>query len=360
MRVLALNPGSSRMKGTLVEHGVVRDSASWPGADEVSDEGAVDDAVRRWGHPDVVAVRFVHGGSRDRPELVDAELLRELEQLTPLAPLHQPLSLGVARAARSVLPDVPLVAAFDTAFHRGMPAAAARYALPRSWSERFTRHGFHGLSCRCALRRTAGVLGVDPAEVRMLCCHLGSGVSVTAIRRGASADTSMGFTPLEGAAMSTRSGTVDPGLLLHLLESGEVDRSALADALQHRSGLAGLSGTSGDVREVLAARERGDRDAELALGVFTHRLRREIGACAMSLDGLDAIAFTGGVAENQPGLLGEILDGLGLLGLAVDRERLFDSGDRLVSAPGTAAAVLVLESREDLELARDAQDALRR
>ncbi|MFC7342928.1 acetate/propionate family kinase [Saccharopolyspora griseoalba] len=359
MRVLALNPGSSRMKGTLVERGVAHDSASWPGADESSDERAVDDAVRRWGHPDAVAVRFVHGGSRARPELVDDDLLARLARLTPLAPLHQPLSLGVASAARSVLPDVPVVASFDTAFHRGLPKAAARYALPRTWSERFTRHGFHGLSCRYALRHTSDVLGVHPGEVRMLCCHIGSGVSVTAVRRGTSADTSMGFTPLEGAVMSTRSGSVDPGLLLHLLDSGEVDLAALADALQHRSGLAGLSGTSGDVREVLAARARGDRDAALAIDVFTHRLRREIGSCAMSLDRLDAIAFTGGVAENQPGLLGEILDGLAPLDLTVDRELLFGSGDRLVSEPGTGAAVLVVESREDLELARDARDALR-
>lgn len=362
MRVLTLNPGSASMKAALVVDGAAVAADSWAVADTVGDEHAIRDVLRRWERPDGVAVRFVHGGSRAGPQLLDESLLQGLSSLTPLAPLHQPLSLDAARLVHEALPEVPAVACFDTAFHRRLPEAAARYALPRTWTrqDRLRRYGFHGLSCRYALRRAAGLLDQEEAELRMVCCHIGSGVSVTALRGGASTDTSMGFTPMEGAVMATRSGSVDPGLLLHVLAAGEIDVATMIEVLQRRSGLAGMTGTSGDFREVLAARAAGDLDAALAVDVFAHRLRREIGAVAMSLDRLDAVVFTGGVAEHQPALLGEFLDGMGLLGLSADADRLGGEGDRSVNPTHEVVAVLVIRAREDLELAREAEEVLMR
>ncbi|NKQ51789.1 acetate kinase [Amycolatopsis sp. K13G38] len=354
MRVLTLNPGSSSMKAALIEDGTTVGVQTWDAADAVADDRAVRAAVRRWGRPDAAAVRFVHGGSRPGPALVDDRLLRQLERLGSLAPLHQPLSAGIARLVRVTLPDLPVVACFDTSFHSGLPEAASKYPLPKAWTaqNRLRRYGFHGLSCQYATRRCAELLADD--GLRILCCHIGSGVSVTAIRAGASADTSMGFTPLEGAAMATRSGSVDPGLLLYLLGTGDMDLPRLTDALYHRSGLAGMTGTSGDFREILAARASGDRDAGAAVEVYLHRLRREIGAAAMSLDRLDAVVFTGGVAEHQPWLLAELTDGLSVLGLEIDAGRLRNAGDRVISPDGAAVTLLSITAREDLELARAA------
>ncbi len=352
MRVLTLNPGSSSLKAALHDGDVV-DTRTWQAADARADERAVSQALAEWGPPGCVAVRFVHGGSRPGPVVLDDAVLRELERLSPLAPLHQPLSVDVARVVRGLLPGTPVVGCFDTSFHTGLPAAAARYPLPRAWTSqnRLRRYGFHGLSCRHALRRAAELLDRAADELRLVVAHIGAGVSVTAIRGGASVDTSMGFTALEGAAMATRSGSVDPGLLLHVLETGEVTVPQLAHVLHRESGLAGMTGTSGDLRDVLAARDAGDHNAREALEVYVHRLRREIGAAAMSLDRLDAVVFTGGVAEHQPGVVGEILAGCGVLGLRAALPA--GNGDRVVR-PGDGPAVLVVTAREDLELCRGA------
>ncbi|KAA9153458.1 acetate kinase [Amycolatopsis acidicola] len=355
MRALTLNPGSSSLKAALVADGEVVRADSWDVTDVATDHDAVRVAFGELGEPEAISVRFVHGGSRPGPVLLDEETLAQLEKLSGLAPLHQPLSLDAARLARGWRPGVPLVGCFDTSFHSGLPAAAARYALPREWTAqgRLRRYGFHGLSCQYAARRCAKLLGSPRA--RLLCCHIGSGVSVTAIRGERSFDTSMGFTPLDGAVMATRSGSVDPGLLLHVLGTGEIDPAGLADVLYHHSGLAGMTGTSGDLREILAAREAGDEQAAAAVEVFLHRLRREMGAVAMSLDRLDAIVFTGGVAEHRPGLLGELVAGLGLLGVTVDPARVDDEGDRLLSPDGAAVRLFCLRAREELELARGAE-----
>ncbi|TNC24808.1 acetate/propionate family kinase [Amycolatopsis alkalitolerans] len=354
MRILTLNPGSSTMKAALIDEGAPVHAETWDAADAVADDTVVRQAIERWGRPDGVAIRFVHGGSRGGPALVDEELLHQLDRLGSLAPLHQPLSAEVARLVRAALPDVPVIACFDTSFHSGLPDAAARYALPKAWTaqNRLRRYGFHGLSCQYAARRCAELLAMP--QVHMLCCHIGSGVSVTAIRGGASVDTSMGFTPLEGAVMATRSGSVDPGLLLYVLGTGEVDLESLTDTLYHHAGLAGMTGTSGDLREVLAARAAGDAEAAAAVRVYLHRLRREIGAAAMSLQRLDAVVFTGGVAEHQPELLAELAGGLSLLRVEIDASRLAGEGDRLISPPGARVAVFTITAREDLELAREA------
>jgi acetate kinase len=332
MRTLTVNPGSSSLKVSLVDDGVAVGQWSrqdWNGMPEPSEVEAV-------GPVDAIAVRFVHGGDRPGPVVLDAVAQQELRDLAPLAPIHQPRSLLMAEALRGWWPDAPLVACFDTSFHTSLPASASTYPIPREWTRKFgvRRYGFHGLSCANALRTTAETLGRHPEDVAMICCHLGSGVSVTAIDGGHSVDTSMGFTPLDGVAMATRPGALDPGLLLHLAREMSLDE--LDDGLNHHSGLAGMSGAGGDVREVLAARAQGSPDADLAVRVYLHRLRREIAAVRTSLPRLDALVLTGGVAEHQPGLLDELAHGLEFLG--VDP--------------------IVTPAREDLEMARQTEEIL--
>lgn len=358
MRVLTLNPGSSSMKATMVADGTAVGWTAWNSAEP----WVVADAVHRWAEPDVIAVRFVHGGAQKEPALIDDGLLAELERLSPLAPVHQPLSLAIAHEARRLLPEVPVVACFDTAFHANLPEPAARYPLPREWTRqnRLRRYGFHGLSVQYAVRRTAELLGSSPEELNLVCCHLGAGVSVTAVREGVSVDTSMGFTPLEGAAMATRSGSVDPGLLLHVMKTAPMTVDEMTDALYHRSGLAGMSGTDGDLRSVLTAAAAGSKDAKLAIEVYLHRLRREIGAAVASLDRLDAVVFTGGGAEHQPELVARLIDELGVFGLRIGDTAERATGDRVVSPFSASVAVVIVLTREDLELARGAEQALAR
>ncbi|MFE0020862.1 acetate/propionate family kinase [Amycolatopsis sp. NPDC059021] len=360
MRVLTLNPGSSSLKAAMVADGTAVGRSAWETKSSTVDEQVVADALGRWREVEAVAVRFVHGGSRGEPVLVDDELFDALERLGRLAPLHQPQSVALTRAVRRACPAIPVVACFDTSFHVELPAAAAHYPLAREWTRqgRLRRYGFHGLSCQYVARRAVEMLGLDPGVARLVCCHLGAGVSVTAIHGGRSVDTSMGFTPLEGPAMATRSGSIDPGLLLHVMETASMSPAGMADALYRHSGLAGMSGTSGDLREVRAAASAGEPDAVLALAVYLHRLRREIGAVAMSLPGLDAIVFTGGVAEYQPDLVATLAEGLGLLGVEVDEGRCAADGDRVVSPDHAAVTALILRAREDLELARGAEQVL--
>ncbi|WP_410582560.1 acetate/propionate family kinase [Amycolatopsis sp. lyj-108] len=358
MRVLTLNPGSSSLKASLVHEGNPVGWAAWSLPEAGDDATVVAQALDRWSTVDAVVVRFVHGGGLTGPERLDDATLGALEQLVPLAPLHQPRALGLARAVLRLRPSLPVVAAFDTAFHAGLPAAAAQYPLPRDWTRQghLRRYGFHGLSCRHAARRAAELLSVTAP--RLVCCHIGAGVSVTAIRDGRSVDTSMGFTPLEGPAMATRSGSVDPGLLLHIMRTAPMSVEEMEDTLYHRSGLAGMSGTDGDLRSVLALADTGDPDATAALEVYLHRIRREIGAMAVALDRLDAIVFTGGVTAHQPELLARLAAPLGVLGIAVDPARCLAEGDRVVSPDGAPVTAFVLDTGEDVELARDAEDVL--
>ncbi|MDI5975889.1 acetate/propionate family kinase [Amycolatopsis magusensis] len=360
MRILTLNPGSSSLKASLVDDGVAHGWATWELAEARDDARAVRDALGRWADLDAVAVRFVHGGARKEPTLLDDSRLAALDRLVPLAPVHQPLSLAVARTVRQTRPELPVVACFDTAFHATLPEAAAHYPLPRAWTRqnRLRRYGFHGLSCQYAVRRAAELLGRSVTGLQLVCCHVGAGVSVTAVKNGHSVDTSMGFTPLEGAMMATRSGSVDPGLLLHVMSTAPMTPGEMADALNHRSGLAGMSGTNGDLRAVLAAKAAGEEDADLAYAVYLHRLRREIGAAAMSLDRLDALVFTGGVAEFQPDVIRAVAGGLPVLGVHAGDVTPPAGEDGVLSEPGAPVAVLTVVPREDLEIAQGAQDML--
>jgi acetate kinase len=310
---------------------------------------------------DAVGHRVVHGGTRYRGGvLIDSAVERELRALVDLAPLHQPKSLAGVEAVSALLPGVPAVACFDTAFHAAMPAAAATYPVPAEWRERHgvRRYGFHGLSHRYAARRAAELLGREPAGLRVVTCHLGAGASLAAVHSGRSVDTTMGFTPLEGLMMATRSGSVDPGLVLWLQQHAGLSAADIGDALEHRSGLAGLAGTA-DMQAVIERAAAGDQAAELAFAVYIHRLRAGIAAMTAALSGVDAVVFTAGVGENAPAVRAAALAGLGYLGLAIDPDRNATArADADIGAGGAAAATLVVSAREDLEIASEVRRVL--
>jgi acetate kinase len=352
VRILVVNAGSSSLKLRLLGPGdALLEEADVDAPRSTVDEAALRDWIAGAGAIDAVGHRIVHGGERFRAATrIDDEVVAALRDLTGLAPLHQPKSLAALDAVTRALPDTPAVACFDTAFHATLPAAAATYAVPAAWRERWgvRRYGFHGLSHAYAARRA------DAA--RVVTCHLGAGASLCAVRDGRSVDTTMGFTPLEGLVMATRSGSVDPGLLLWLLERESVSVGEMAEALEHDAGLLALAGTA-DMREVIARAADGG-EARLALDVYVHRLRAGIAAMAAALGGLDALVFTGGVGERAPAVRAAAAEGLAFLGVAIDAAAndAADEGD--ISAPGATARTLVVRAREDLEIARQARAAL--
>jgi acetate kinase len=264
------------------------------------------------------------------------------------------------RAVAELLPDQPAVAAFDTSFHATIPDEAATYALPREWNRRYRlrRYGFHGLSHAYAARRAASLIGRDLEGLRIVTCHLGAGASLCAVVDGRSVDTTMGFTPLAGLVMQTRAGSVDPGLLLWLLDHANVDATTLAQVLEHRSGLKGLSGTTGDLRDLLAAREGGEADARLAFDVYVHRLVREVGSMTASAGGLDLLVFTGGMGEHSPLLRSATCARLAHLGVALDEDANQATSDADVSAPGARVRTVVVTAAEDLEVSREVRRVL--
>ena len=364
MPVLTVNAGSSSVKLALIGGGnELLDSAelSAPSAQVDRDElGRL--IATRFGGAGAVAHRVVHGGERFRDAVViDDAVVAQLRALSDLAPLHQPKSLAGVDAVRAVAPGLPAVACFDTAFHATIPEAAHTYALPAPWRERWglRRYGFHGLSHSWIARRVTELLGAAGAPARIVSCHLGAGASLCAIRDGESLDTTMGFTPLEGVVMATRSGSVDPGLLLWLLEREAVSEREMAEALEHSSGLLGLAG-SADMAAVLRAAEGGEERAVLALGVYLHRLRAAIAAMAAALGGLDVLVFTGGVGEHAPAIRARAADGLRFLGVALDdrANRSPRTPDDEITGDGASVRTLVLRAREDLEMARQARAAL--
>ena len=248
---------------------------------------------------------------------------------------------------------MPAIACFDTAFHHRMPAAAATYAIPLEWRERWSirRYGFHGLSHAYAARRAAELAGQPLEALRIVSCHLGSGSSLAAVRGGRSVDTTMGFTPLEGLVMGTRAGTVDPGLILWLIRNGGLDADAVNDGLERHSGLLALAG-SADMREVLAA------GGGAALDIYLHRLRALIAAMAAAMDGLELLVFTGGIGEHAAPVRSGAAEGLSFLGVAVDGDLNQGTGDREIGRPGAAVRTLVVTAREDLEIARQVRELL--
>jgi acetate kinase len=279
--------------------------------------------LRGWDKLDVVGHRIVHGGtSFTGPVRIDDAVRAQLQDLTDLAPLHQPKSLAALDAVTAQLPDVAAVASFDTAFHTTIPAAAATYAVPLEWRDRYAirRYGFHGLSHAYCSHRAAQLLDRPLEGLRIITCHLGAGASLAAVVDGRSVDTTMGFTPLEGLVMATRCGTVDPGLVLWLQEHEHLSSHEVATALEERSGLTALAGT-GDMRDVEAAADRGDPAAVLALDVYTHRLVGSIGAMSAATGGVDVLVFTGGVGEHSAMVWRRAVERLGFLGVAIDLHR---------------------------------------
>jgi acetate kinase len=309
------------------------------------------------GEIEAVGHRVVHGGPRlTESVLVDDDVLAYLDSIEDLAPLHNPRAVAGIRAVRTLLPGLPEVVCFDTTFHADLPPAARTYALPKDWNERWglRRYGFHGLSHAHAVRRGAELVDRPVEDLRIVSCHLGAGASLAAVVGGRSVDTTMGFTPAEGLVMATRSGSVDPGLLLWLLEHGGLSPAELGEALEHHSGLEGLSGISGDLRDIESARSQGDPDASLAFDVFVHRLRREIGAMAASAGGLDLLVLTGGIGERSPEVRSAVAPGLAFLGVEIDEEASRrTTSDADISAPGAAVRTVVVTASEETEIARE-------
>jgi acetate kinase len=362
MRILVVNAGSSSLKLRVLDpDNRIVGAEDLPAPRGQADNVAVARAVGGFGTVDAVGHRIVHGGTRySRPVRIDREVVEHLRALTDLAPLHQPKSLAALAAVQAALPDVPAVACFDTAFHAGMPAAASTYAIPPEWRKRWDlrRYGFHGLSHAYASRRVAELLARPLDGVRLVTCHLGAGASLAAVRDGRSVDTTMGFTPLDGLVMATRSGSIDPGLVLWLAEHVRMPPAELAATLEHRSGLLGLAGTA-DMRAILAAAGAGEPDAVLALDVYHHRLRAAVAAMAAALGGLDVLVFTGGVGENAPAVRERAARELAFLGVDVDQARNRAAGaDREIGSPGAAVRTFVIAAREDVQIAHEVRDVL--
>jgi acetate kinase len=361
-RILVVNAGSSSLKLSVLDPAdEVLGAANVPAGPDGFDATAVEAELDRLDVSTVDAVghRVVHGGTRyTAPVRIDGAVRRGLADLVELAPLHQPKSLAGLDAVSAVLPGVPAVACFDTAFHADLPAAAATYAIPARWREKYgaRRYGFHGLSHAYAAGRAAELLDRQP--VRLVIAHLGAGASLAAIHSGRSVDTTMGFTPLEGLVMATRSGTVDPGLVLWLQTQEGLRADEVAAALEHESGLAGLAGTA-DMREVQERSGRGDPAALLARDVYLHRLRAGIAAMTAALSGVDALVFTGGVGEHSPAVRGLAAAGLDYLGIALNAgQNEAARADADISAPGAPVRTLVVTAREDITIAREVRRVL--
>src|SRR5215510_11413848 len=360
--MLVINAGSTSLKLRFLDtDDTLLADHELPAVKGAFDEHAVAAQLAGLDGVDAVGHRVVHGGPKlSTAVLVDERVEAYLHSLVDLAPLHQPPALEGIDLARRLLPGVPAVACFDTAFHASLPAAAATYAVPQAWRNRYSlrRYGFHGLSHAYASRRAAELLGVEAERPRIVTCHLGAGASLAAVAGGRSADTTMGFTPLEGLVMATRPGNVDPGLLLWLQRHGGLTEPELSDALEHRGGLVALAGT-GDMRVVLARAAGGDLDAQLAVEVYVHRLRAGVAAMAAAMDGLDALVFTGGVGENSHEVRAAAAAGLRFLGVAMDQDLNTSAiGDADIGASGATVRTLVVRAREDLEIARQTREVL--
>jgi acetate kinase len=310
--------------------------------------------LRALGDIQAVGHRIVHGGERYTAAVqITPEVKRVIGELAELAPLHNPASLDGIRAVEQALPGIPQVAAFDTAFHATLPAAARIYAVPRKWTHewRMRRYGFHGLSHSYCAGRAAEIVG--RRNLRLVIAHLGNGASMSAVRDGICIDTSMGFTPLEGLVMGTRSGTVDPGMLVYVLRHKGLDVNALDKALNCESGLLGLSGISSDMRQILSELPH-NPDARLAVDVYVHRIRQTVGAMVATLGGVDALVFTAGVGERAQEIRKRVCENLDYLGLELDRtanETCKPDAD--IAKSTSTARILVIATREDLTIMRE-------
>ena len=312
------------------------------------------------GHPiHVIGHRLIHGGEEiRRPVRIDAEAKQVIRRYTHLAPLHIPAGLEAIAATEEALPGVPLVGLFDTAFFARIPAYAYLYPVPYEWYAQWgiRRYGFHGTSHAYCTQRAAEMLGRPVEQLRLVICHLGQGSSATAVNAGVAVTNTMGFTPLEGFMMGSRSGTVDPGILLYVMREKGLSVDELDYVLHHKAGLLGLSGVSSDFRQVEAAAAEGHERARLALDVYAYRVKTMVGALAVTLDGFDALVFTGGIGENSASLRREVCRGLACLGVALDDHRNQDEHpDADLATPDSRARVLTIHTREDYMIARESR-----
>jgi len=305
---------------------------------------------------EVVGHRVVHGGPHfEDPVFITAEVKSAIAAVSAFAPLHNRAELEGMDIVEKLLPGVPQVAVFDTGFHKKMPLTAAIYPGPFEWfNEGIRRYGFHGINHKYCARRAAQLLRRDPKSLRLVSCHLGNGCSLAAIQDGKSVDTTMGFTPLEGLMMGTRSGSVDPGILTYLMRQSHLSGEQLDNLLNQRSGLLGISGISGDMREILAAIRKGHQRAQLAFDIYVHRLQSGIGAMIAVLGRIDALIFTAGVGENSPEVRAGACKNLNYAGVELDQKKNAQSpADEDISAPNSPVPVVIVSAQEDWEIARD-------
>jgi len=403
VQVLVLNCGSSSVKfqlqatdpengeaGRVLARGIVSDAGGTAVVECSRSEGgrirdsapffdhrkAVEEALAALARPEIGAIRsredvgavghrVVHGGERFKASVrIDDEVLRGIEDCFELAPLHNPPNVRGIRAARALLPGVPQVAVFDTSFHHSMPAHAFMYGLPYALYERhgIRRYGFHGTSHRFLTLRLTALLEreKDDPSLRLITCHLGNGCSVTAIRGGRSLDTSMGFTPLEGLLMGTRSGDMDPAIVPFVMQKEQLGPREVESLLNKHSGLYGVSGISNDMRSLLDAEQRGLERARLAVDLFCYRVRKYVAAFVGVLGGVDGVAFAGGIGENSAEVRRRCLGDLDALGLSLDEERNGGgSGEREISKEGARARVFVVPTDEERLIARDTMRIIR-
>ncbi|MFF8310516.1 acetate kinase [Streptomyces lydicus] len=345
---LATGGGKRETEGAIADHGTALKAV----AAELSADGLGLDS------PQLAAIghRVVHGGLRfTEPTVIDAAVLKEIERLVPVAPLHNPANITGIRTAQALRPDLPQVAVFDTAFHSTMPEYAARYAIDVETADahRVRRYGFHGTSHAYVSRRTAALLGKDPSEVNVIVLHLGNGASASAVAGGRCVDTSMGLTPLEGLVMGTRSGDIDPAVTFHLKRVAGMSADEIDELLNKKSGLLGLCGDN-DMREIRRRIDEGDERAALAFDIYIHRLKKYIGAYYAVLGRVDAVVFTAGVGENAAPVREAAVAGLEELGLAVDAglNAVRSDEPRLISPEYARVAVAVVPTDEELEIAR--------
>ena len=307
---------------------------------------------------DAVGHRMVHGGEKfNKSVLLTEEVLKVFEECTDLAPLHNPANLKGVRAMQELMPGLPQVGVFDTAFHQTMPKEAYMYAVPYELYEKYgvRRYGFHGTSHRYVSQRVCEFLGVKPEGKKIITCHIGNGASIAAVKDGKCIDTSMGLTPLEGLMMGTRSGDIDGGAITFIQKKLGLDADGMSNLLNKKSGMLGITGISSDMREIDAACEEGNERAKLAIEMYNYRIRKYIGAYAAAMDGCDIIVFTAGVGENQASMREKVCEGLSFMGVKIDVEK--NSGihgeEAVISTPDSKVTVVVIPTDEELMIATD-------
>lgn len=315
--------------------------------------------IKNFDEIEAVGHRLVHGGEKfNSSVLINDEVIAKVKECYDLAPLHNPVNIAGVDAISEILPDVPQVGVFDTAFHQTMPSYAYMYGLPYEMYEKYgvRRYGFHGTSHRYVSRRACEFLGLEYEKQRIITCHIGNGGSITAIKDGKSVDTSMGMTPVEGLIMGTRCGDVDPGALLYIQQKEQLDHEGMQALINKKSGVAGLTGVSSDMRDIEKAVEEGNERAIMALNMYEYRITKYIGAYTAALGGVDVIVFTGGVGENQTGTRERICKQLAFLGIEFDVEKNKTRGEEIeLSTPNSKVRVVVIPTDEEYMIARDTE-----